>query len=379
MGVIELAKDAASSAILPVPALAEPQNGAAKIAARARAYLHVNCSHCHQFGAGGTADMDLRYDTPLEQTKTLAVRPTQGTFAIHGAHIVSPGDPFRSVLFYRMAKLGPGRMPHIGSEIVDEAGLRLIHDWISQLKSAGTTATRPSDTDAMTAVLVPANGGGPHIDKKGLEHLLGSTSGALRLAYRMGIEPIAPSAQRQILDVTHSHAEAQVRDLFERYLPYDERVKRLGTVIRPEQIMALKGDPGRGRELFFKSAGLQCISCHRIAGQGSTLGPDLSAIGKKYGRGQILESILEPSKSVDPAYVTYLAETKDGQVFTGILGQKTAEWVVLKAVGDKEIRLPAGEVQTLVPQKNSLMPELLLRDLTVQQAADLVDFLAGLK
>jgi putative heme-binding domain-containing protein len=378
MGVIEFAKDAASSASSPVAALAEPQNPAAKIDARARAYLHVNCSHCHQFGAGGTADMDLRYDTPLAQTKVLGVRPTQGTFAIHGAHIVSPSDPFRSVVFYRMAKLGPGRMPHIGSEIVDEAGLRLIHDWIRELKGTETTA-RPSDTDAMTAVLVPANGGGPYVDKKRLEHLLGSTSGALRLAYRMGVDPVVPTAQRQILDVTRSHSDAQVRDLFERYLPYDERVKRLGTAIRPEQILALKGDAGRGRDLFFKSAGLQCISCHRIAGQGSTLGPDLSAIGKKYGRGQILESILEPSKSVDPAYVMYLAETKDGQVYTGLLGQKTAEWVVLKAVGDKEVRLPAAEVQTLVPQKNSLMPELLLRDLTIQQAADLVDFLAGLK
>src|SRR5262249_50335339 len=50
-----------------------------------------------------------------------------------GAHILSPGDPYRSVLYYRMAKQGRGRMPHIGSEIVDEPGLKLIHDWIRQL------------------------------------------------------------------------------------------------------------------------------------------------------------------------------------------------------------------------------------------------------
>src|SRR5439155_14893007 len=91
------------------------------------------CAHCHQFGAGGTADLELRHHIALERTKLLEVRPVQGTFGIHSAQLLAPGDPYRSVLYYRMAKLGPGRMPHIGSEVVDEAGLRLIHDWVRQL------------------------------------------------------------------------------------------------------------------------------------------------------------------------------------------------------------------------------------------------------
>jgi putative heme-binding domain-containing protein len=141
----------------------------------------------------------------------------------------------------------------------------------------------------------------------------------------------------------------------------------------------MKGDAGRGRDLFFKSAGLQCVNCHRVGGDGKTLGPDLSTIGKKYGRAQILENILDPSKNVDPAYVTYLVETTRGQAHTGLLVKKTADYVLLKVVGDTEIRIPAKEIQLLVPQKKSLMPELLLRDLTLQQAADLLDFLAELK
>src|SRR5262249_2036582 len=105
---------------LPRIRLTNPYDPAAGLDARARSYLHVNCSHCHQFGAGGTADLELRFGRPLEQTKTLEVRPVQGTFEIPGAHILSPGDPYRSVLFYRMAKLGRGRMPHLGSEMVDD-------------------------------------------------------------------------------------------------------------------------------------------------------------------------------------------------------------------------------------------------------------------
>ena len=139
------------------------------------------------------------------------------------------------------------------------------------------------------------------------------------------------------------------------------------------------GNAERGKEIFFKSAGLQCSNCHRIAGVGSTLGPDLSEIGKKYSRAQILESILEPSKSIEPKYLTYLVETTDGKVQTGLLVSRNEREVVLRVVGDKEVRIPAKKVATLVPTQKSLMPDLLLRDLTAEQAADLLEFLASLK
>ena len=131
--------------------------------------------------------------------------------------------------------------------------------------------------------------------------------------------------------------------------------------------------------MFFKSAGLQCANCHRVNGTGSTLGPDLSQIGKKATRSQILESLLEPSKQIEPAYVAYLLETTDGKFTTGLLASKTDKEVVLKVVGDKEVRVPAAKVERLAPQPKSLMPELLLRDLTAEQAADLLEFLSGLK
>ena len=77
--------------------------------------------------------------------------------------------------------------------------------------------------------------------------------------------------------------------------------------------------------------------------------------------------------------MTYLAETTDGKVHTGLLAEKNAQEVVLKNVGDKEIRIPANKVERLVPQHKSLMPELLLRDLSAEQAADLLEYLSTLK
>jgi putative heme-binding domain-containing protein len=170
-----------------------------------------------------------------------------------------------------------------------------------------------------------------------------------------------------------------VRDLFERFMPEGERVKRLGTTIVPERLLALKGDVAKGRDLFFKAGGLQCASCHKIQGTGSTLGPDLSGIGKKYSRAQILESILQPSKSIEPKYATYLVETQDGKVVSGLLASKTDKEVVIRTAQDKEIRLDPKQIVSMDVQKTSQMPEMLLRDLTPEQAISLIDFLASLQ
>src|SRR5207244_3650635 len=160
------------------------------------------------------------------------------------------------------------------------------------------------------------------------------------LAQAVADEAIPQSVRSQVLTAAMARPEPQVRDLFERFIPDDQRVKRLGTAIKPEQILSLKGDATRGKELFFKSAGLQCVNCHRIGDTGSTLGPDLTLIGKKYSRGQLLESIVEPSKSIEPKYAAYLLETTDGQLHTGLLAEKNGTEVVLRTIGDKEVRLP---------------------------------------
>ncbi|MFO0966226.1 MAG: PQQ-dependent sugar dehydrogenase [Gemmataceae bacterium] len=352
----------------PTERLVDPYDPANDIQQRARSYLHVNCSHCHQFGAGGTATIDLRHGVALDSTKMLGVRPSQGTFEIAGASIVAPGDPFKSVLFYRLAKLGPGRMPHMGSEVIDERGLALIRDWIRRLPAKEESALLDglkgkSSREARAALI---------------QKSLSSTTSALMLADAMGGDGIPPPVRGEVLKAALAHSNPLVRDLFERFVPADQRTKRLGSVIRPEQILAKKGDAARGRELFFKSAGLQCATCHKIDGKGGSLGPDLSDVGKKYSRGQILESILEPSKVIDPKYVTYLVETQDGKVVTGILVEKTEKQVVLRTLPDMEVRLTPDQIATMVPQPKSLMPELLLRDVTLDQARDLLEFLASL-
>jgi putative heme-binding domain-containing protein len=353
-------------------ALVNPYDPSAVLTERARSYLQVNCAHCHQMGAGGTAEIDVRNALALDRTKTVGVRPTQGTFGIPDAHIVSPGDPYRSVLYYRISKLGGGRMPHLGSDLVDVRGVQLIHDWISALPSADST--RPAAERARASTRSRAKNPSDWVAQE-----LSNTSTALLLADEIGQNKWPAAERDQVLRAASASTEPQIRDLFERFLPDDQRVRRLGSVIHADQLLARHGDAARGRELFLNTPGIACKNCHRIGESGSTLGPELTHIATRYNKPQILESILEPSKVIDPKYVTHLVETEQGRVLTGLLVEKTAEAVVLRDAQDQTIRIPAAQVVQCVPQRQSLMPDLLLRDMTAQQVADLLEFLAGLK
>ena len=140
----------------------------------------------------------------------------------------------------------------------------------------------------------------------------------------------------------------------------------------------MRGDAARG-VWSSHQPGRQCKTCHKAGDVGQSVGPDLTKIGAKYDRAALLDQILEPSRTIDPQYVTHLLETKDGRILTGLIVEKGGREVALKDAQGKTIRCPATEVERLVPQSRSLMPELLLRDLTAQQVADLLEFMASLR
>ena len=77
--------------------------------------------------------------------------------------------------------------------------------------------------------------------------------------------------------------------------------------------------------------------------------------------------------------MTYVVETVQGRVFTGLLVSKDDKQVVLKDAKDKLTRIAADDVDVLAAQQKSLMPDLLVRDMTAQQVADLTAFLSSLK
>jgi len=353
---------------MPTDQLPNPHDEKLSLEARARAYLHVHCSACHQFGAGGTALIDVRYSQKLQDTGLLDGKPLQGTFGLEGAKIIAPGDPTRSVLFYRLAKLGPGRMPHLGSREPDPRGIDLIRRWIESLP--GNRAQYP----ALESWLGSRDAKSPG----GLDEVLRSPGASLALVGAIDSGRVDP-ARRETLQnhLKGGQVAAGSRDLLERYLPRESRVERLGPRIRPEVLLTGSGDPRRGESLFFQGQ-VSCSQCHQIKGRGHAVGPDLSDLGKRLNREKILESLLDPSRTVDPKYAAFVVETQQGKLHTGIVVARDAKEVVLKQAGNETIRIAAKEIASITQQSKSLMPEQALSELTRQQALDLLEFLTGL-
>lgn len=337
--------------------IADPADKGQPLEARARAYLHANCGHCHFEHGGGSVPLRLQFSVSTAEMQAVGVRPTRGDFGLPDACIIKPGDPWASTLYYRMAKFGRDRMPHIGAERPDEAGLKLIEDWITGL---GKGPIRPDLHEPP-------------------DRLLADAKSAMVAARKIGLGEMKPAERDPLLAAAATLPAGPIRDLFEGYLPQGEKGERkLGSSPRPKAILALKGDSGRGERLFWAPA-LKCGSCHKIGDQGTAVGPDLSTIGKLRTREDLLESILEPSRRIEPKYAAYVAETADGRSLTGLLVKRDEKEVVLRDSQNKEISLAAKNVEALRPALVSLMPDGQMAGLTAQEAADLLEYLTTRK
>jgi uncharacterized repeat protein (TIGR03806 family) len=112
--------------------LVSPVDEKASLNDRARSYLHANCAHCHMKWGGGNALFWLTWNTPLEETRTINIKPQHGDDGIPGACVLVPGQPEKSLLLHRMTLLNEKRMPRAGSNRVDEMGVKLIREWIQK-------------------------------------------------------------------------------------------------------------------------------------------------------------------------------------------------------------------------------------------------------
>jgi putative heme-binding domain-containing protein len=364
--------------------LANPYDASANLEVRVRSYLHANCSQCHVADGGGNARMELEFTTAREKMGVIGVPPLQGTFGIRDAEIVAPGDPFRSVMLYRISKLGGGRMPQAGSFIVDHQAVDLFHRWIQSLptKQPDTSAAaRLGEQKQQEVALTSLQNSNlaPPASGEHLGRLLANTSGSMRLLRAVDQERLHPAVKNHAIQTASAHPNPAVRDLFERFVPEERRTARLGTNIDSAKLLARIGNVERGRELFFNAALVNCQTCHQIAGKGRDVGPDLSHVGKKYNGAQILENIVDPSKTIEQKYVVYAVQTADGKTHTGIVAERSAESAALKDAQGNLVRFKLKDVETFEPQKKSLMPDGLLKDLTAEQAADLLAFLESLK
>jgi putative heme-binding domain-containing protein len=144
------------------------------------------------------------------------------------------------------------------------------------------------------------------------------------------------------------------------------------------QAVADQADLKRGRSLFSAAS---CSKCHRVGRLGTSVGPDLTSASSRFSRQDLLESIVEPSKSIAENYRSLRIVTQDGKVYVGrpVLGGDYRSQTLRLAVDPQHpFQITEIDKRTIEEEQVSaisFMPEGLLETLSADEIRDLVAFI----
>ena len=137
-----------------------------------------------------------------------------------------------------------------------------------------------------------------------------------------------------------------------------------------------KGIIKRGREIYLQA---QCSGCHRKNDFGGQIGPDLSTVGKRYDRAALLESLIEPSKQIDPKYALSSYALVNGKTYTGRVHgvNKTTITLETDPLRQTTVVIQRDEIEATKPSALSPMPTGLLNYFTKEEITDLLAYLVS--
>jgi uncharacterized repeat protein (TIGR03806 family) len=129
-----------------------------------------------------------------------------------------------------------------------------------------------------------------------------------------------------------------------------------------------------GKSAFEK---VGCAQCHRFAGDGGTVGTDLTGISRRLNKREILESIIEPSKVVADEYASFIFATESGKLITGRIERETDQELLIRTgqASDDRVRLAKSEITERRKSFVSNMPAEILNVLEKGQILDLLAYL----
>lgn len=132
------------------------------------------------------------------------------------------------------------------------------------------------------------------------------------------------------------------------------------------------GNPLHGRAVFKKA---QCADCHRYQELGTSVGPDLTNISRRFTRREIVESILFPGHVVSDQYASKKVLTLDGRVMVGMVAESGDGTLLVRDSDNEVTRIKQSEVDQIHPSGSSIMPSGLLDNLTLDEISDMMSFM----
>ncbi|MBK7643100.1 MAG: HEAT repeat domain-containing protein [Planctomycetes bacterium] len=172
--------------------------------------------------------------------------------------------------------------------------------------------------------------------------------------------------------------------------------KRAGIEARLEQLRApraadalvapyldgvLGGDAERGRAIFKEKAAVSCLRCHRISQEGvenpegGQVGPNLTGVGKRLTRLEIIESIVDPNRKIANGFQNTIVFPKEGAPIEGVVFEENDSELKLRDKDDKVQIIAKSDIET-TKTGLSAMPTDLVKNLSREELRDLVEFLS---
>ena len=177
---------------------------------------------------------------------------------------------------------------------------------------------------------------------------------------------IDPARIRLLLTQATPPLTAQLHQLFS----HQQLENRQQVIDRYQTAIERKGNPVSGQLVFKRS----CASCHRFQGQGNEVGPDLETIQQRPAE-TLLVDILDPSRAMKPQYQSYTVQTTQGQLFTGMVVNETANALKMQQADGRRLEILRIDIESLKSTGVSYMADGLEQQISIKAMADLFAFL----
>ena len=143
-------------------------------------------------------------------------------------------------------------------------------------------------------------------------------------------------------------------------------------IVEVGNLLYVKADrhPANGRRLFTQ----HCAICHKLFGEGTALGPDLTGADRR-NRDFLLTSVIDPSAAIRGEYVAQVVATTDGRTLIGLIADSTPQGVTLVDAKNQRTFVRRDRIESMTPSPVSLMPEKLLDNLNHDEIRDLFSYL----
>lgn len=172
-------------------------------------------------------------------------------------------------------------------------------------------------------------------------------------------------------------ARARQEKLLQEKLDLLDKVRTSDDPVAMFRDCLVGGDPLQGREVF-NSSEASCRRCHRLGGEGTAVGPDLTKIGADKSREYLLESIVDPNRKIAEGFETTVILTDEGKTYVGIV----------QGEDDQTVRLLHADQGVMIIDKQQIegrthglsgMPADVVKQLTKDEIRDLIAYLSTLK